>query len=237
MGIQSLLEKPLNSAPQPNPSDNSDELGELTAVSSVCCRVEELKLRVGNGNGYVVPALDPLDGAENRLLINWAFGGGKDDVRFRLRAALHSQSVQDKYQRIILDCPPRLTAASVNGLAAADFLLIPVTPNALATKAVVRLLYHMRKIRNINPHLKILGIVPNKTANTHGMSSRQMVLWEALRIDVSGTGEDCPLFEEFIPGLVALGQTGESPLASLPQNVAGSFQKLAERIDNQIFEI
>ena len=59
-----------------------------------------------------------------------------DDVRYRLRAVLHADEIARQFDFILLDCPPRLTTACINALAASDYVLIPVLPNPVSTDAV-----------------------------------------------------------------------------------------------------
>ncbi len=86
-----------------------------------------------------------------------------DDVRFRLRAILHTKEIADRFDFILLDCPPRLTTACINALAASDYVLIPVLPNVISTAAVPRLLRWLKNLRLVAcPDLAVLGIVGNK---------------------------------------------------------------------------
>lgn len=68
--------------------------------------------------------------------------------------------VKDKYDYVLLDCPPSLGMLTVNALAAADSVLIPVQANPLPAKDMTQLLKTINKVkRGLNPRLKIDGIV------------------------------------------------------------------------------
>ena len=76
----------------------------------------------------------------------------------RLKNAL-SQVAED-YDFILIDCPPTLTLLTLNGLVAADGVLVPMTCEYYALEGISDLVATVRKIRAaINPHLDIFGIV------------------------------------------------------------------------------
>ena len=68
--------------------------------------------------------------------------------------------VKRNYDFILLDCMPSLGMLTVNALAAADNVLIPVQANYLSAKGLEQLLQSISKVkRQINPKLKIEGIL------------------------------------------------------------------------------
>lgn len=68
--------------------------------------------------------------------------------------------VKDKYDYVLLDCPPSLGMLTINALAAADSVLIPVQANPLPAKDMTQLLKTINKVkRSLNPKLRIEGIV------------------------------------------------------------------------------
>jgi chromosome partitioning protein len=70
-------------------------------------------------------------------------------------------SLCDDYDIVLLDCPPTLTLLTVNALAAADTLLIPVKTDLLSTLGIGQLLDTVQKVRRrANPELTITGVVP-----------------------------------------------------------------------------
>lgn len=77
---------------------------------------------------------------------------------FRLRRAL--KAVADRYQFILIDCPPSLGLLTVNGLAAAHRLLIPVQCEFFALEGLNQLLETVKLVRaHLNPKLQVLGAV------------------------------------------------------------------------------
>ncbi len=105
-----------------------------------------------SSNLFLAPANAELIAAEYQLL-------NKADRTFRLRNALERNPLLFDY--ILIDTPPSLSLLTVNGLAAADELLIPVAANYLSMRGVRSLLDSVWLIRErINPSLKLLGVLP-----------------------------------------------------------------------------
>ena len=67
---------------------------------------------------------------------------------------------RDRYDYILLDCSPSLGMLTVNALAAADDVLIPVQAQYLSAKGLEQLLQTINRVRSkINPQLHTLGIL------------------------------------------------------------------------------
>ncbi len=119
--------------------------------------------KVPDSEIFLVGADEELGNVENAVLQRWKLRSTDDDVRYRLRAILHSEEIAGRFHFILLDCPPRLTTACVNALAASDYVMIPVLPNPLAAAAVPRLLRWMKHLRRAAcPELSVIGVVGNK---------------------------------------------------------------------------
>lgn len=68
--------------------------------------------------------------------------------------------IRDRYDYIILDCPPALNLITLNGLAAADSLLVPIQCEYYALEGVSELFNTLSRIRRLlNPSLKIEGLL------------------------------------------------------------------------------
>lgn len=69
-------------------------------------------------------------------------------------------SIKDKYDYILIDCMPSLGMITINSLASADKVIIPVQTQFLAAKGMGHLLKTVAKVkRSINPNLRIGGIL------------------------------------------------------------------------------
>lgn len=76
----------------------------------------------------------------------------------RLRDAINR--VKDQYDFVLIDLPPSLSLLTVNGMIAADYLLLPVQTEFYALEGVAQLLETMKLVKKqANPHLKLLGVV------------------------------------------------------------------------------
>ena len=102
--------------------------------------------------GYkVCPATLHLAGA-NIELVN------EENREFKLLEAVHE--VRGNYDYIIIDCPPSLGLLTLNGLIAADEILIPVQAEYYALEGIVHLMNTIKLIQeSLKPDLKVLGAV------------------------------------------------------------------------------
>ena len=99
----------------------------------------------------VLPANRALAGAEVELVQELA-------REMRLKNAL--AEVADEYDYILIDCPPTLTLLTINGLVAAQKIMVPMVCEYYALEGISDLVSTIRKIRQaVNPQLDILGIV------------------------------------------------------------------------------
>src|SRR5438477_6502432 len=70
------------------------------------------------------------------------------------------ESAQHDFDFILLDCPPSLGLLTLNALAVADEVIIPMQPHFLALQGVAKLLETVQMVgKRINPQLKVSGIV------------------------------------------------------------------------------
>jgi chromosome partitioning protein len=105
----------------------------------------------GVANLHILPSTIDLAGAEVELVSTMS-------RETRLRRAL--ESVDHQYDSILIDCPPSLGLLTVNALAAADELLIPIQCEYYALEGLGQLLRNVELVRaNLNPDLRIGGIV------------------------------------------------------------------------------
>ena len=101
--------------------------------------------------GDVLPSSADLAGAAVELL-------SLPEPNYRLKKAL--ESVCSKYDVILIDCPPSLELLTINALAAADSILIPVQCEYYALEGLADLMTTMRLMKKrINPSLEIFGVL------------------------------------------------------------------------------
>lgn len=125
-----------------------------------------------------------LEDAEMHLLAGWLTKPSQVDVRLILRNALHSSLVREHFDFVLLDCPPRLSTACINALAASDFTIIPVMldyTSAHSASHLLRKLHHLRT-KDVLPELHVLGVLANRVTLFRGdLVNAQAVVWDELR--------------------------------------------------------
>ena len=116
----------------------------------------------GSGGYHVLAANRALAGAEVELVQEIA-------REMRLKNAL--AEVADDYDFILIDCPPTLTLLTLNGLVAADGVIVPMVCEYYALEGISDLVATVRKIRQaVNPDLDIEGIVRTLYNNQNRLS-------------------------------------------------------------------
>ncbi|MBP0004728.1 MAG: ParA family protein [Cyanobacteria bacterium SBC] len=77
------------------------------------------------------------------------------------------QPLKHKYRHILIDCPPNLGFLTLNALAAANTVLVPVQCQFFALKGFDRILEEISIVRRrYNPKLQVLGVLPTMAENT-----------------------------------------------------------------------
>ena len=77
------------------------------------------------------------------------------------------EPIQSQFACILIDCPPSLGLLTVNALAAADVVLIPVQCQFFALKGLASLLETIGSVqKRLNRNLQILGVLPTMAENT-----------------------------------------------------------------------
>ena len=100
---------------------------------------------------WLIPAHKNLIGANLELVAS-------ERREYRLRDAL--ASLPDRFQFIVLDCPPALDLLTLNALVAADSVLIPMQAEYFALEGVSELLDTIERIRaELNPSLTLEGVL------------------------------------------------------------------------------
>lgn len=138
-------------------------------------------------------------------------------------------TVRKDYDFILLDTPPSLGMLTINALAAADSVIIPVQAQYLPTKGLELLLQTINKVRKqINPKLKIDGILLTMTDSRTNFSKDISTL---LR---ENYGSKIKVFNTEIPHSVRAAETsaeGKSIYAHDPKGkVAESYKNLTQEV-------
>ena len=138
----------------------------------------------------LAPANRHLVGAEVELV---------HEERRERRLAERLAPLRDRYEYVLIDCPPSLSLLTVNALVAADGVLVPIQCEYFALEGVSELLTTIDRVReSLNPHLGLAGVAATMYDERTNLS-RQVL--EEIR---KHFGE--AVFEHVVPRSVRLGE-------------------------------
>ena len=184
---------------------NTVERSMADVLSEGRCTLDEIIRDSGIPGIDVAPANIDLASTEGELFT----AIGREQI---LRDALEGR-IEERYDYALIDCPPNLGILTLNGLVAANSVIIPVQTQYYAMKGLTNLVKIINMIRlKLNRNLRILGLLPTFY---DGRTNLARDMLEELRV----VG-DHHVFTTIIRNTVKL---GEAPLAGQPITVyAGS---------------
>lgn len=120
--------------------------------------------------GHALPAYYDLARAENQAMVRWLVSDDKADVRYRLAEILLDERVQNAFDKIIIDAPPRMTTAAIQAFCASTHILIPTVLDGLSGDAVATFVNELESLKEsgVCPHLKVVGVVGSMTSYNIG---------------------------------------------------------------------
>ena len=169
--------------------------------------------------GYdILPASQRLAGATVELV-------GMQEREYRLRRVF--SHLRNNYDFILVDCPPSLGLLTVNALAAADRVVIPVQTEYFALEGLGQLLRTIELVKEgLNPDLQVMGVLLTMYDKRNQLS--RQVLNE---VSKNFPGR---VFQAVVPRTVSLAEApsfGKSILQFDPSSKgARSYRELAEEI-------
>ncbi len=168
----------------------------------------------------LLPANIDLAGAEAMLLMR----AGRE---YALKRALTKLATSaDPFDVVIIDCPPSLGVLTLNGLTAADDVVVPLQCETLAHRGVGQFLRTVNDVQQItNPDLRLLGALPTlyDARTTH---SRDVLLDVADRYSLVVLAPPIPRTVRFAEASAS----GSSVLAGRKNNGAIAYRELAEAL-------
>ena len=172
----------------------------------------------------IIPSNINLSGAEIELI-------GVEQNEYILQKQIYT--LRDRYDFIIIDCPPSLNMLTVNAMTTADTVLVPIQCEYYALEGLSQLIHTINLVnKRLNPRLKMEGVVFTMyDARTN--LSLQVV--ENVKANLKQT-----IYKTIIPRNVRL---AEAPSHGMPINVydsrsagAESYRLLAEEVIEHVEE-
>lgn len=180
--------------------------------------LDQAVIATEHNNLWLVPTTPHLANAEVEL--------ANAEQRFtRLRTAIEQSGIE--YDIIIIDSPPSLSLLTVNGLIAAQYVLLPVQAEFYALEGLGQLLETMRLLRKAtNPTLELLGVLPTMVDSRTTLSTQVVA-----EIHKHFPGK---VFKATIPRNIRL---AEAPSHGVPIGVYDRFSKGARAYKSLATEI
>lgn len=114
-------------------------------------KAEEVIVKSRFKNLDIIPSGIKLAGAEIEMV------GSKERTFLLKKRIFH---LKEKYDFIIIDCPPSLGLLTLNGLTAADSVLIPIQCEYYALEGLSQLMSTIRQVKRLyNPQIEIEGVL------------------------------------------------------------------------------
>ena len=115
------------------------------------CKIEDCLVKDAQDNLDILPSDVDLAGAEIELLDV----DGKENLLKN-----HIKKLKDKYDFIIIDCPPSLSLLTINALTAANTVLVPIQCEYYALEGLSQLMHTIKLVKErLNPDLEMEGVV------------------------------------------------------------------------------
>lgn len=183
-------------------------------------RVHDVVANTSHAGLRVVPATPDLAGA-NVELVNI-------DGRERKLSDLLTE-VKHAYDYVLIDCPPSLGILTLNGLVAADHILIPVQAEYYALEGLGQLLKTVELVKeNIKPELNVLGAVVTMFDSRNKLSEE--VLDELYKFFPNN------IFRSVIPRTVRLAEAPSFGKSIFHYEPKGKGAKAYERLSREVLD-
>ncbi|MFO8065714.1 MAG: ParA family protein [Spirochaetota bacterium] len=207
--------------PQGNLSSSVGVPTDGTGVYEVIneqCSPEDAVHKTGVGNLSIIPSSINLTGSNIELV-------GEKEREYFLRRAV--EPLHEQYDYVFIDSPPSLGILTLNGLVAADQVMIPLQCEYFALEGLTQLLQSIKRVQSsYNSKLDILGILFTM------YDSRTRIAQDVVQEVVGYFGKR--VFRTIIPRNVRLSEAPShgTPINQYDPDCAGakSYKKLAEEV-------
>lgn len=110
-----------------------------------------------------VPGLDVLPASEDLWAVDLEAVVADGHRSFRaIRDLRDAVEEDDAYDILVIDCPPNLSTACVSAILASDSVIIPVLSDVCSTVGVADLVEQIDALRDMNPNLRVSGVLFNQ---------------------------------------------------------------------------
>jgi chromosome partitioning protein len=173
----------------------------------------------------ILPANIDLAGAEAILL-------AKTGREYALQRAL--RELGDKYDFVLIDCPPSLGILTINALTAAQEVVIPLQCEALSHRGVGQLIETLTDIRHFtNPELEVFGVIPTMY-DGRSLHARRVLKDVGERYGV-------PVMEPPVKKSIRLAEAAQAGLSILgyasSHPAADAYRELARQLDDRKVDV
>src|SRR5215475_12302713 len=219
------------------------EVNKLLAPGSSAASFQSARYlfqrRLGGGS-MIVASTYALAAMENRLMIEYLLGDDRryDDGRYRLANILLSDEVGDEFDLALIDAPPRLTAATINGFCASTHLLVPTLYDKMSAEAVGTFLHGVRTLKNrLNTQIDLLGVVGTLTHRQDSLVPREQNARNMAKDQVARAwSPNFHIFERHIPRRSAIAEAAGGDIAFYrDETVRGLFAALGDEIAGRLW--
>ena len=201
---------------------NKDEL-EYTIYDVMCdnCNIGEAMLINVIPSLNILPSNRYLAGAEVEFI-------GEPNMQYILKEQL--RKIQNKFDYIIIDCPPSLNLLTINALTAANTVLVPIQCEYYALEGLSQVLKTVNLVqKKLNPSLEVEGVV---FTMYDGRTCLSMEVVENVKENLHQN-----VYKTIIPRNIRL---AEAPSYGMPINLydpkstgASAYQRLADEVMNR----
>jgi chromosome partitioning protein len=169
---------------------------------------------------HVIPADPELAGAEIELV-------SLPKREYRLKDVIERLPAH-QFHYVLIDCPPSLTLLTLNGLVAADSVLVPLQCEFLALEGISQLMHTIERVRRgLNPALRLHGIVLTMFDRRNNLSELvaadarsffgaqvyQTVIPRNVRLsEAPSHGKPVALYDDRSPGAIAYAKLADEVL-------------------------
>lgn len=233
----------------------SDNLLQLSETSQSTATVDEwltsdldpdVLLRTAMHAGQKLPntsfvtAFYALASIETKLSMRWLLESlrGKEppDIRYALARVLHSAAALNRFDLVFIDCPPRLSTATMAGLCASSHVLVPTILDNRSAETIpnfTKMTHHL--MAELNPTIRLAGIVPTMTWQMNLTPKEKRIISDTKR-SATHLGSREPHFFRHIPWKKRIKELDSGEIAYLDgtEEIKGIFEELGEEVASKI---